>query len=207
MNRRGWKYGLVLVLGALVGVLAIGVARYVMMPPAPITHYHANFAVFLDGKRLDLSGEQYMQSVTLCKADPERVYPEERVHLHNGNPDVAHVHHAGATWGHLFANLGMGLGDDYFITDTGARYFNGNGKTLKFILNGVQVPSVYNKLIRSEDRLLISYGLETPEQVARTQFPQVASTAGVFNTRADPAGCSGPPKETREDRLRRAFWF
>lgn len=196
-----------LLVGALAGVLVFGAVRLAALPAAPVVHYHANWAVFVDGQRLDLADERYMEDVVRCKMDPTQVEPEDRVHMHNMNADVVHVHHAGSTWGHLLANLGFGIGDDYLFTDTGQRLTETPGRTLKFVLNGQEVSSIRNLLIRNEDRLLISFGPETAEEVTQTQFSQVASTAGEHNTQPDPAGCSGPAGESLADRLRRAFWF
>lgn len=193
-------------LGLVAGALALGLARLAALPEPKVVHHHANWAVFVDGARLDLTAERYMEDVASCKADPSAVYPEDRIHMHARNHDVVHVHAAGATWGHLMANLGFGIGDDYLFTDS-ARLVAGGGKTLKFILNGKPVPSIRNRVVESEDRLLVSYGAETPEEVVRTQLPRVASDAGEFNRKPDPAGCSGGAHETFGDRLRRAFWF
>lgn len=208
MKRGAARAALLLGAGVLLGVLALGAVRLAFLPPEPVTHYHANWAVFVDGERLDLSGEKYMEDVVRCKADPTRVDPEDRVHMHNGNPDVVHVHDGGATWGHLLANLGFGVGDDYLVTDRGERYAAGEGSSLKFVLNGNVVPSIRNQVIGSEDRLLVSYGSELAEEVVRTQLPRVASNAGEYNLKPDPAGCSGQHAEhTFGERLRRAFWF
>ena len=64
------------------------------------------------------------------------VLPTERAHLHGNNPDVAHVHHEGVTWGHVLANLGFGVREEYLVLDRGRMYTAGEGRTLKFVLNG-----------------------------------------------------------------------
>jgi hypothetical protein len=135
----------------------------------------------------------------------ETILPAARAHLHNNNPDVAHVHHEGVTWGHLLSNLGFGIGEKYLVLDGGRMYTAGEGRTLKFILNGQPQLSVRNELIRSGDRLLISYGPESEEEALRTQFPTVVSTAEEYNERPDPAGCSSAHEATLLDRVRHAF--
>jgi hypothetical protein len=197
-----------LLAGMVLGAVLLGAARLALQPAAAAeTHYHANWALFVDGQRLDLAHERYMEDVVRCKADPARVDPEDRVHMHNLDPDVVHVHHDGATWGHLLANIGFTVGDDFLYTDTGERYRATPERTLKFILNGREVPSIRNLLIESEDRLLISYGAETAEEAARTQFAQVATTAGAHNLLPDPGGCGAGAHAHGGERLRRAFWF
>ena len=193
-----------LLVGALLGVIALAAFRFAFVPPEEPTHYHANFALFANGERIDLSGDEYMEDVGTCAAG-ETVLPRARVHLHNNDPDVAHVHHQGATWGHLLMNLGFGLGDEYLVTEDGQLYVEGEDRMMKFILNGRPQFSVRNELIQSGDRLLISYGPEREAEVLRTQFPQVAANAGEFNQRQDPAGCSGDHEVTLWDRVRHAF--
>jgi hypothetical protein len=190
------------------GVLGLGMARLAFVPPPAAVHHHANFAVFIDGERLDLSAGRYMQDVESCARDPGSVRPEDRVHLHDGVGDVVHVHHAGATWGHLMANLGLGLGDGYLVTDDGHRYFHGeDGRSLTFVVNGFQVPSVANREIRSRDRLVVVVGPEAPEQVLHTYFPQVAASAATYNETSDPAGCAGAHGPlSLVERLKIAFW-
>lgn len=207
MNERVVRYGAPFAAGIVLGVLVLGFARLAFAPPEPSVHYHANFAILLDDERVDLSAERYMQDVSACQADPTRVLPQQRVHLHNNDPDVVHVHHAGATWGHLLTNLGFGLGDDYLVTDSGERYESTPESRLTFVVNGLPVPSVNNRVIAPGDRLLISYGPETPEDVTETQFTQVASNAGEFDVLSDPGTCAGPQEEGLGERLRRAFWW
>lgn len=193
--------------GLVGGALLLGAARYVAMPPADVVHYHANWAVMIGGQRLDLSGDRYMEDVASCSADPSHVRPEDRVHLHENVADAVHVHAAGVTWGHLLANLGFGVGDDYLVTDRGVRYDGSPLGTIKFIVNGRQVPSIRNRPIASGDRLLISFGAEPVDAVIRDQFPQVATTAERLNTLPDPASCSGHAEPTAAERWRAAFWF
>lgn len=190
--------------GLVLGAIALAAVRFALVPMEEPTHHHTNFALFVDGERIGLSADRYMEEVGAC-AVSERVLPSERAHLHANNPDVAHVHHEGTTWGHLLANLRFGLGDEYLATDNGRILVEGKGRTLKLILNGQQQYSVRNELIRSGDRLLISYGPESEEEVIRSQFPAVASNAEEYNQHPDPAGCSGPAEVTVWDRIRHAF--
>jgi hypothetical protein len=196
-----------LLLGVLLGVLLLGAARFTFLHPAEGVHHHANFAIFVDGQRLDLSDMRYMEDVAACASDPAGMRPQDRVHLHNGEQDVVHVHQVAATWGDLFANLGLGLGDNFLILDDGRRFFEGEeGRTIKFFLNGQQVVEMANRPVRSEDRVLISVGPETPDQALESQFGQVASSAGEYNAKMDPATCAGARREVRlRERIRDAF--
>jgi hypothetical protein len=196
-----------LLAGAVSGVLLFGVARLAFVPEHEHVHFHANFAMVVDGQRFDFSPPRYMQDVAACQADPARIAPEQRVHLHNSDPDVVHVHHAGVTWGHFLTNLGFGTGDGYLVTDDGTWHRTEGERTLRFVMNGHPVPDVHNRLIRPGDRLLISHGPEDAEEVVEQHFSQVASNAPAFDTLPDPAGCSGPQQQPWSDRIKQAFWF
>ena len=190
----------------LAGILALGLARLALAPLNPSTHHHANWAVFVDGERLDLSGDRYMEEVSACSASDEGILPTQRIHLHENNPDVVHVHHPGATWGALMANLDMSLGDRHLFTADGDRYFHGEeGRSLVFVLNGIAVPSVHNRVVASGDRLLVSVG-DDPGSAQTREYPQVAADAPEYNERMDPASCAGHGALPLWTRLRLAFW-
>jgi hypothetical protein len=74
-------------------------------------------------------------------------------------------------------------------------------------LNGQQVLELQNRMIRSEDRVLVSVGMETPDEALASEYAEVASNAGHFNEVSDPAGCAGAMREVSlGERLRNAFW-
>lgn len=191
--------------GVLLGIVLLGAARFAATPWEDPVHYHANWAVFLSGERLDLTADRYMEDVGACVAGGE-VLPTQRVHMHNNEQDVVHVHHRGVTWGHFLTNLGFVLGKDFLVLDDGRRFEEREGRTLKFIVNGFAVPEIRNRLVESGDRLLVSFGPETLEEIADSQYSRVADNAEEYNHMQDPATCSGSTEPTLQERLRRAFW-
>jgi hypothetical protein len=195
-----------IIVAALGGALALGLARLAFAPLNPSTHHHANWAIFVDGEPLDLSGDRYMEEVSACSASDQGILPTQRIHLHENNGEVVHVHHPGATWGALMANLDMSLGDDHLFTAEGARYFDGEEeRSIVFVLNGIAVPSVHNRVVASGDRLLISV-TDDPGSVTDQEYPLVADDAPEFNERMDPASCAGHGALPFWTRLRLAFW-
>jgi hypothetical protein len=201
MGRTGVFVGLAF----LLGVLSLAGFRMALAAPEPPVHYHANFAIFAGGERIDLTDDRYMEDVAACAHDMRNPPAPSRVHLHNNDQDVVHVHDGGATWGHLLANLRMVLGDRVLVTRDGDVFLHGEGGTLKFVLNGRPELSVYNETIRPGDRLLISFGPESMQEVIATQFPVVASNAPEFDGMPDPAGCGGHEHRGLGARLRHAF--
>ena len=193
--------------GMALGAFGLGAARFVGVPPPEATHFHANWAIYVDGERLDLSDQRYMEEVSSCYTVDGGVTPQSRIHMHEGNHDVVHIHDLGTTWGHLAGNLGIGLGEGYLILTDGTRIFDGEDGHFTYILNGRALTSAHNELVASEDRLLISYGSESLDELGTERFDEVATTAGEYNTREDPATCTGSMEPLGVwDRLKAAFW-
>lgn len=192
---------LFLVVGILISFLVTTTVRFITLKDHD-THYHANWAVYIDGKKFDFSDDLYQEEIASC-GDHEILEPTKRVHLHNNNGDVVHVHHDGVTWGHLMSNLGFTLSPQSLIDEEGKIYTDGNGKQLSFILNGKPIANPYNTLIKSTDRLLINFGTEKETELGE-RFDTVANNAHEYNSKNDPASCSGE-HETFWDKIKRAI--
>ncbi len=208
-----------LLIGLALGAVLLGLARLAFAPINPTTHHHANWAIVVNGTRVDLSGDRFMEEISACSAGDGEIQPGQRIHMHENVDDVVHVHHPGATWGHLMTNLDLGLGDDWLFLDAelvegidgvpaDGRLVNGSGDArLVFVVNGFVVPSLANRVVGSEDRVLIAWTDVDAETVRTEWFARVASDAGEYNERMDPASCSGGHGDLPFlTRLRLAFW-
>ncbi len=193
--------------GMALGAFGLGTARFLLVPPPEATHFHANWAIYVDGERIDLSDRRYMEEVSSCYSVDGEVTPQARIHMHEGNHDVVHIHHLGTTWMHPTSTLGIGLGEGYLMLTDGTWIFDGEEGRFTYILNGRALTSVHNELVASEDRLLISYGSESLDDLVTGTFSEIATTAGEYNTREDPATCSGSGESLGLwGRLKSAFW-
>lgn len=191
-----------LLIGLLVGALSILLMR-VLLVQDNSPHHHANFALYIDGQRDEFESFTFYEEVAGCNADGHN-NPKHRVHMHNNVNDAVHVHAEGVTWGHFFANLGYGLTNNLVKTDAGVYVDGQNGKKLTFILNGQETDAASNKLIESEDVLLVDYG---DGKGAQQRYDEIPKTAGDLNRKPDPAACSGSESLTIGDRLKRAIDF
>lgn len=205
MSRATLRTSLLLIAGAMIGVVAWGSLRFVLTPWPEPPHYHANWALIVNGEALDFSADRYMESVAACAAT-DVVQPTETVHMHNNVGSVVHVHATGVAWSHFFANIGIAVGTDYLMLDGGRRFIGDDGGTLKIVINGFVVGDISSRVVRSGDRLLLSYGPESAEEVLNRQFTRVSANAESYNERIDPAGCAGTRSIPTRERLRRAFW-
>lgn len=176
------------ILYILLVILSI-VITYLVTPRPYIEHHHANFAVYVDGKKWDFSWYQYMEEVSRCNIS-EWVTPEDRIHLHDGKWGLIHVHMAASTWGDLFANLYWGIWSGYIQTDRNNFYTTNKDFSIYYILNGSIVTNPANIAVWSTDRLLVWYGSGSQDEILKKWDTLVDKDATDYNNKADPASCS-----------------
>jgi hypothetical protein len=197
------KYSLFLLGGIVLGMLVLLVIRFATYNP-PMVHYHANFAVFINGQREQFKGPQYYQEVNVCSLHGST--PLARVHMHDEINNVIHVHAEAVTWGEFFQNLGWGIGANYLATPDTAYLATGDDQ-LNLVLNGKNVTGITNigqTVIRDKDQLLVSFGNQ-PDSQLTTQFKSVGNTAAKYDAEKDSSACSGSEAPTTKDRLGHLF--
>jgi hypothetical protein len=190
-------------MGILIGMLMVLGIRFVSYQPPKDVHYHANFAVYVDGKQEQFSNPLLYEEISECSISTEEK-PGERAHLHENIKDVVHVEDSAVTWGNFFQNINWNVSDNYLDTSEDL-LVNTETKNVTYILNGKEVSNITNKVIGDKDRLLVSYGAATKDELAK-QFDTVATTAEKYNVTKDPASCSGGHSEDSiKDRLKNLF--
>ncbi len=198
------KHLVVAVAGVLVGALLTTALRFAFYKSDTV-HYHANFALYVNGVQDKFDGPGFYEEVQACGSD-QVDNPKTRVHLHNENPTLVHVHAHGVTWGQLFSNLGYGVSDKAVTTLNGVFVDGQDDKKLTFTLGGVAVDSIADKLIKSEDVLLVDYG-QDDATTTQQYYEAIPRDAHQANTQNDPATCSGSKPLTFTERLKKAAGF
>ncbi len=194
-----------LLIGFVVGVLWFGALR-LLLHKSDETHYHSNFAVYVDGERQEFQSFTYYEEVAACTtafADN----PKGRAHMHAQVNDVIHVHDKAVTYGDFFTNLDWTLGPTFVRTDKGL-LVNDTEKAWVFILNGERVSRVDNRVVGDQDKLLISYGNADVDFMG--QYNKIENKAAAVDAQTDPATCSGlngPHDNSFNTRLKNAFNF
>jgi hypothetical protein len=188
-----------LMIGLLLGVLGLLIIRFATYAPESV-HYHANFAVYIDGKRETFKDPTYYEEVKVC--DLHGTTPQSRVHMHDEEAGVVHVHDKAVTWGDFFNNLGWQIGPD-FIHSKDTLYAASDTDKLNVMLNGQDltgITDISNEVINDKDRLLVSYGPSDPA-VLEKEYSSVPNNAAKVDTQNDPASCAGSEGPTFADRL------
>ena len=185
----------------IVGVATILGIRYATYKP-DVVHYHANFAVYVNGVQEQFKGAQYYEETAAKACTVEKVDdPAERAHMHDDVNNVVHVEDHLVTWGSFFQNLNWGIGDDYLKTANGIFTPNDQNK-LTFILNGKKVESIANVIINDQDKLLVSFGSGDDTQ---KQYDSIQNNARKYDLEQDPASCSGSHGVDASERLQHLF--
>ncbi len=186
-----------LILGAAV-VLGIRFATY----KVGSVHYHANFALYVNGQREDFKGIGYYTEVQMCTLNTAMV-PSERAHMHDNVNNVVHVEDHSVTWGQFFTNLGWIMGPNFIVSPDGKIYSENSDNKLNLVLNGQDYTNyggMQNTVIKDTDKLLVSFGNENAASL-KQQYGSIPSTAQKYDTTKDPASCSGNHGTTMHDRL------
>ena len=156
-------------------VLIVGYTGYLFMtmdataPGAPPgagklggEHEHASLLVRIFGDKFDFSVPSYQ-------------IKSSWIHFEESDGTTIHRHASEVTLGYLFDSLNIGV--DYvdrvnedtikkcFIFPDGRQFCDNEDYRLKFYINHVEQQSIYNYVLEDGDRILITYGNETPEQI------------------------------------------
>jgi hypothetical protein len=87
------------------------------------------------------------------------------IHFEGRDGTTIHKHATGINLGYLFDTLSIGLDDQCYIFPDGKQFCSNEDYKLKFFINGEQVPDIRDYEIMDNDRVLIVYGAETPEEI------------------------------------------
>ncbi|HEY5736005.1 MAG TPA: protein-disulfide isomerase [Nitrosopumilus sp.] len=87
------------------------------------------------------------------------------IHFEGRDGSTIHKHATGVNLGYLFETLGIGLDDKCYVFPDGKQFCTNEDYTLKFFINRDQVSDIRDYEIQEDDRILIVFGAETPEEI------------------------------------------
>ncbi len=89
------------------------------------------------------------------------------IHFEGQDGDTIHRHSTGVTLGYLFGTLSLTVDDECFVFPDGRQFCNSDDYSIKFFINHEQVPNIHDYIGNENDRVLISYGNESPEEIEK----------------------------------------
>ncbi len=156
-----------LITAGVLGVIAVivGYAGYLFVnlddaPGVPegagdlgSAHAHAAILVKIFGDEFDFSTPAYQ-------------IKSPWIHFEGRDGTTIHKHATGIDMGFLFDSLSLEVDDKCYIFQDGRNFCTSDEFSLKFYVNGEKVDDIRDYEIMENDRILISYGDETQEEIA-----------------------------------------
>ena len=117
-------------------------------------HEHASLLVRIFGDKFDFDSPAYQ-------------IKNSWIHFEDSDGTTIHRHSSGVTLGFLFNSLGFTVNDECFVFPDGREFCNGQNEdySLKYYINHQSVDNIYDYILEDDDRILISFGPETPEEI------------------------------------------
>ena len=115
-------------------------------------HEHASLLVRVFGDKFDFTSPAYQ-------------IKSSWIHFEDSDGTTIHRHSTGVTLDYLFANLGIGIDSECYKFPDGRQFCSNEDYRLKYYINHQIVKDINDHIIEEGDRILITYGNETPEQI------------------------------------------
>ena len=165
-NKKIKRKNSLMAIGILVAVFAVvGYSVFIVMtmgvnaPGAPAgagllgdEHEHASLLVKIFGDTFDFSVPSYQ-------------IKSSWIHFEESDGTTVHRHASGITLGYLFDGLNIGVDSECYVFPDGRQFCTNEDYSLKYFINHQKVPDIQNYVLEDGDRILITYGSETPEKI------------------------------------------
>ena len=115
-------------------------------------HEHASLLVKIFGDTFDFSVPSYQ-------------IKSSWIHFEQSDGTTLHRHASGIELGYLFDGLRIGIDSECFIFPDGRQFCTNEDYSLKYFINHQKVSDIQNYVLEDGDRILITYGSETPEKI------------------------------------------
>lgn len=164
-----------LVLGLAVLIIIIILATVVLpglqggpgIGPLGAAHTHADFLVIVNGQALDFNQPKYMVRSPFVHVEGDNV---------GGAGKVIHLHATNVPLSMFFESLKMQLTSECLKLDDGRNYCNTGPEKLRMYVNGQPSGEFGKYRPKDLDRILITYGDYTGEQI-QAQLSRVSDLA------------------------------
>ena len=120
-------------------------------------HVHASLLVRIFGDKFDFSVPSYQ-------------IKSSWIHFEESDGTTIHRHSTGVTLGYLFDTINIGIDNKCYIFPDGRQFCTNEDYSLKYYINHQPVSSINDYIFEDGDRILISFGPETPEEIEEQLF-------------------------------------
>jgi hypothetical protein len=126
--------------------------------PLGSAHEHAAFLVKVKGQNIDFSQPKYQVQ-------------SDYIHVENGDGTTLHRHSTNVTFADFLKSIKMDIDkkNNCLVFTNGTKYCDNDddNNKLRIFINGNSTNSISDYILKNNDRLLVIYGNETNEQIAK----------------------------------------
>jgi len=115
-------------------------------------HEHASLLVRIFGDQFDFSTSTYQ-------------IKNSWIHFEESDGTTIHRHASGVALGYLFDTINIGINNECYMFPDGRNFCTNEDYSLKYYINHQIVKDINDYVFEDGDRILITYGSETPEQI------------------------------------------
>ena len=115
-------------------------------------HEHASLLVRIFGDKFDFSVPSYQ-------------IKSSWIHFEESDGTTIHRHASGVALGYLFDTMNIGINNECYMFPDGRNFCTNEDYSLKYYINHQIVKDINDYVFADGDRILITYGSETPEQI------------------------------------------
>tara|TARA_Y100000996_G_scaffold280764_1_gene221485 strand:+ start:1256 stop:1855 length:600 start_codon:yes stop_codon:yes gene_type:complete len=115
-------------------------------------HIHASMLVKIFGDKFDFSTPNYQVKTSW-------------IHFENSDGETIHRHSTGVELEYMFNSMKIALDDKCFVFPDGRQFCTNEDYSLKFFVNQQRVDDLRNYIVQENDRILITYGNESQEEI------------------------------------------
>ena len=120
-------------------------------------HEHASLRVRIFGDKFDFAVPSYQ-------------IKNSWIHFEDSDGTTIHRHSTGVTLGYLLDSINIGIDNQCFVFPDGRQFCTNEDYSLKYYINHQPVSDIREYIFEDGDRILISFGPETPEQIEEQLF-------------------------------------
>ena len=120
-------------------------------------HVHSSLLVRIFGDKFDFAVPSYQ-------------IKSSWIHFEDSDGTTIHRHASGVTLGYLFDSLNIGIDTKCFVFPDGRQFCTNEDYSLKYYINHQPVSDIREYIFEDGDRILISFGSETPEEIEDQLF-------------------------------------
>ena len=115
-------------------------------------HIHASLLVKIFGDKFEFSTPNYQVKTSW-------------IHFENSDGDTIHRHSTGVELEFLFNSMNIPVSDQCFGFPDGRQFCTNEDYTLQFYINQQKVDDIRKYIVQEDDRILITYGNESQEDI------------------------------------------